>query len=113
MSGILNIAVSGLNAAAARVANATRNIVNASSTNFIPRDIISLSNSAGGIGIGVTTISQPRPTPPVTAPAPTNTLTAATIPVPTTQVNLAANLPAQAAAGFTSSHVPVQIYDSL
>jgi|ERR1700722_2294953 len=49
MSGILNIAVSGLNAAAARVANAASNIVNASSTNFTPQDIVSISNAAGGV----------------------------------------------------------------
>ena len=55
MSDILNIAVSGLNAAASRVANAATNIVNASSTNFLPQDIISLSNPAGG----VTTQAQP------------------------------------------------------
>jgi flagellar basal body rod protein FlgC len=56
MSGILSIAVSGLNAAAARIATAANNIVNASSTNYAPQDIVSISNSVGG----VTTQTQPR-----------------------------------------------------
>ena len=60
MSSILSIAVSGLNAAAARVANAATNIVNASSTNFTPQDIISISNSVDG----VTTETQPQPSTP-------------------------------------------------
>jgi flagellar basal body rod protein FlgC len=62
MSSILNIAVSGLNAAAARVATAANNIVNASSTNFTPQDIVSISNSAGG----VSTKAVARPTTPGT-----------------------------------------------
>jgi flagellar hook-associated protein FlgK len=69
MSSILNIAVSGLTNAAARAANASQNIVNASSTNYTPQDIISLSN---GISGGVTTSSQPRPVSPVAAPAAPN-----------------------------------------
>ena len=56
MSGILGIAVSGLNAAASRVSNATNNIVNASSTNFKPQDVVSISNASGG----VSTQTQPR-----------------------------------------------------
>jgi flagellar hook protein FlgE len=108
-SSILNIAVSGLNAAAARVANAATNIVNASSTNFLPQDIISLSNSVGG----VTTVIEPQPaTLGVTTPTPVTPAPSLT-PTPTTSVNLAANLPAQAPVGFTSQPVSTQIYDSL
>src|SRR4029077_3970962 len=49
MSSILSIAVSGLNAAAARVATAANNIVNASSPKFTPQGIFLISNSAGGV----------------------------------------------------------------
>jgi flagellar hook protein FlgE len=113
MSGILSIAVSGLNAAATRVANATKNIVNAASTNFIPQDIISLSNSAGSNNLGVTTRSVPRSVASVAATTTTTPITTVTSPIATTRVDLAANLPAQATTGFTSTVVPIQIYDSL
>lgn len=60
MNSILSIAVSGLNDAAARIANAASNIVNASSTSplpssggtysgFEPQDIVSISNGIGGV----------------------------------------------------------------
>src|ERR1700733_8660205 len=60
MSNILSIAVSGLNDAVTRIANATSNIVNASSTSklpgpggtytgFMPQDVVSVSNPAGGV----------------------------------------------------------------
>jgi flagellar basal-body rod protein FlgC len=66
MSNILSIAVSGLNDAATRIANAASNIVNASSTSklpasgqgyngFTPQDVVSLSS-----GTGVTSTLQPR-----------------------------------------------------
>jgi flagellar basal-body rod protein FlgC len=72
MSSIFNIAVSGLNDAVTRIANAASNIVNASSTSalpqnstepyngFLPQDIVSLSNAAGGNNFGVTDTSVPR-----------------------------------------------------
>ncbi|HUY68970.1 MAG TPA: flagellar basal body rod C-terminal domain-containing protein [Alphaproteobacteria bacterium] len=71
MSGILNIAISGLNDAVARIANAASNIVNASSTapvpssgaaygGFVPQDVVTLSQSAGGQNFGVTDTAVPR-----------------------------------------------------
>jgi len=65
MSGTLQIAVSGLNDAKARIANATANIVNASSTSslpknpaetytgFVPQDVITLTQSDGNNNLGV------------------------------------------------------------
>ena len=65
MSGTLQIAVSGLNDASARIANAAANIVNASSTSslprnsgesysgFVPQDVITLSQSDGTNNLGV------------------------------------------------------------
>jgi len=72
MSDILSIAVSGLNAASARIANATSNIVNSSSdskypttpaqyTGFVPQDIISTTvNTSGGGSLGTSVQSAPR-----------------------------------------------------
>jgi len=72
MSNILNIAVSGLNAATARISNAASNIVNASSDSpvpptpsqyngFTPQDIVSLSvNVSNGASEGVSTAAVPR-----------------------------------------------------
>ncbi|HEU0118071.1 MAG TPA: flagellar biosynthesis protein FlgC [Alphaproteobacteria bacterium] len=72
MSSILNIAVSGLNAASAQIANATKNIVNASSTGalpndegqnytgYTPTDVVTLSTSTAGANLGVTTTTVPR-----------------------------------------------------
>ncbi len=72
MPGILQVAVSGLNNAAARVANAANNIANASSAGklpaageaykgFTPTDVVSLSNAvSGGTSLGVVTQTQPR-----------------------------------------------------
>lgn len=72
MSSVTSIAISGLNNAAARIANATSNIVNASSTaplpanaadaytGFVPQDVISVSQSIDGNNLGVTTSYQPR-----------------------------------------------------
>jgi flagellar basal-body rod protein FlgC len=67
MTSAANIALSGLNDAAQRVANATSNIVNASSiaplpkiadnySGFVPQDTVTLSGPAGG----VTTTTEPR-----------------------------------------------------
>jgi flagellar basal-body rod protein FlgC len=72
MSDILSIAVSGLNAAAARISNAASNIVNASSessyptntaayTGYVPQDIISVTQvTSGGASLGVQVASAPR-----------------------------------------------------
>ncbi|MGE3623946.1 MAG: flagellar basal body rod protein FlgC [Bdellovibrionales bacterium] len=72
MSGILNIAISGLNDATLRVANATRNIVNASSTgklptnpgdaatSYLPRDVVTLSVDSDNNNLGVTSVTRPR-----------------------------------------------------
>lgn len=72
MSSILSIAISGLNDAKTRIANAASNIVNASSTSslpknqgdaftgFVPQDIVTLSNSVGGNNLGVSSSLQPR-----------------------------------------------------
>jgi len=71
MSDILNIAVSGLNAAGARISNAASNIVNASSessypatpaqyTGFVPQDIVSVTQDAGGQSTGVSVNSVAR-----------------------------------------------------
>lgn len=61
MPSILSIALSGLNDAVTRVANATSNIVNSSSTSklpssssdpytgFRPQDVVTLSNPNGGV----------------------------------------------------------------
>ncbi len=46
MSGILDISISGLNAATARIANAASSIVNASSTPSAAKN--SISNTGGG-----------------------------------------------------------------
>jgi flagellar basal body rod protein FlgC len=61
MSGILNISVSGLNDAKARVANAASNIVNAVSTNFRPKDVVTTSQSTGDHNLGVTSSLKDRP----------------------------------------------------
>jgi flagellar basal-body rod protein FlgC len=73
MSSILSIAVSGLNDAIARVANAANNIVNSSSigalptatsgyTGFNPQDVVSISVAGpqGQGGLGVTDTTAPR-----------------------------------------------------
>jgi flagellar basal-body rod protein FlgC len=79
MSSVTNIAVSGLNDATRRVANAASNIVNASSTaplpknasdpytGFVPQDVVTVSESTAGNNLGVTTTTVPRTTPYVTA----------------------------------------------
>lgn len=79
MSGALQIAVSGLNDASARIANVTANIVNASSTSslpkksgesysgFVPQDVITLSQSDGDNNLGVQ--SQRVARDPASAPA--------------------------------------------
>lgn len=78
MPNILDIAVSGLTNAALRIANATSNIVNASSTaplptdggaytGFTPQDVVTLSNDTGGSNLGVN--SQLVPRDPAYAPA--------------------------------------------
>lgn len=61
MSSILNISVSGLNDAKARVANAASNIVNAVSTNFQPKDVVTFSNSTGDHNLGVSSNLVNRP----------------------------------------------------
>jgi flagellar basal-body rod protein FlgC len=72
MSDILSIAVSGLNASAARIANAASNIVNASSESqyptdtsayagYVPQDIVSTTvNTGSGQSLGVSVQSLPR-----------------------------------------------------
>jgi flagellar basal-body rod protein FlgC len=71
MSNILNIAVSGLNDAITRIANAASNIVNASSTaplpspgqaytGYVPQDVVSISQAAGGANLGVTDTTEAR-----------------------------------------------------
>ncbi len=71
MSGIISIAMSGLNDASLRAANAASNIANASSTSplpaaggtyggFQPQDVVSLSASGGAAGSGVSSTLQPR-----------------------------------------------------
>lgn len=72
MSNVFSIAVSGMNAAIARLSNAATNIVNVSSTgqlpsaenekatSFAPMDVVSLSNSSGDNILGVRTTLVPR-----------------------------------------------------
>ncbi len=71
MSDITSIAMSGLNDASLRVANAASNIANATSTSslpatggtyggFQPQDVVSISSSGGAAGSGVTSTLQPR-----------------------------------------------------
>jgi len=80
MSGILTIAVSGLNNASLRIANATSNIVNASSTgalptspggeatSFQPQDVVATPSVVGG----VTSSLQPRQPAYVAVPDPSS-----------------------------------------
>ncbi len=60
MPSVFNVAISGLNNDAFRVANATSNIVNASSSSnlpknasnysgFVPQDVVSIANPIGGV----------------------------------------------------------------
>jgi flagellar basal-body rod protein FlgC len=83
MSSILSIAVSGLNDAATRLANAASNIVNVSSTGklpsngggytgFQPQDVVTLSVAGGASGQGVTSALQPRNPAYTVAPDPTS-----------------------------------------
>jgi flagellar basal-body rod protein FlgC len=78
MASALNIALTGLNDAAARIANATTNIVNASSisplpqiadnySGYVPQDTVTLSQDAGGNSLGVTTATEPQNNPYVTS----------------------------------------------
>jgi flagellar basal-body rod protein FlgC len=78
MSSAINIAVTGLNDAAERVANAASSIVNASSTSplphagqpysgFVPQDVVTLSDSVSGNNLGVTTTTQPTANPYIVA----------------------------------------------
>lgn len=72
MSNVFSIAISGMNAAATRVANATKNIVNVSSTGklpttpeekttaHMPTDVVTLSNSVGDHNLGVSAQVVPR-----------------------------------------------------
>jgi flagellar basal body rod protein FlgC len=69
MTEALTIAVSGLRAAIARVANAASNLVNVSSTQrkpdgtetpYQPTDVITLSDSVGNNNLGVRTEVVPR-----------------------------------------------------
>jgi flagellar basal-body rod protein FlgC len=71
MSGLISVAMSGLNDASLRVSNAASNIANASSTSplpapggtysgFQPQDVVSLSASGGGTGPGVASTLRPR-----------------------------------------------------
>lgn len=72
MSSIFNIALTGLNDAAQRIANTSSNIVNASSTaplpknsgdpytGFTPQDVVTLSDSVGNNNLGVHTTTKPR-----------------------------------------------------
>jgi len=62
MSSISSIAISGLNAATTRIANATSNIVNASSTNYTPTDVVAVSNDSGNVNLGVSTSVVPAAT---------------------------------------------------
>ena|ERR1700722_5340873 len=80
MSGILTIAVSGLNNASLRIANAASNIVNASSTgalptspggnatSFQPQDVVSTPGADGGVNSSL----QPRNPAFVAVPDPTS-----------------------------------------
>ncbi|MDX2027246.1 MAG: flagellar basal body rod C-terminal domain-containing protein [Alphaproteobacteria bacterium] len=82
MSSIFSIALSGLNDAVRRVANATSNMVNASSTarlpenssdaytGFVPQDVVTLSNGIGGVN----SVAQPRDPAYVTAFEPNSPL---------------------------------------
>jgi len=72
MSNVFATAISGMNAAIARLSNAATNIVNVSSTgklpsaenekatSFAPMDVVSLSNSSGDNNLGVRTTLVPR-----------------------------------------------------
>lgn len=72
MSNVFSIAVSGLSAAISKMSNAATNIVNASSTgkllekdgekatSFVPRDVVTLSESVGDDLLGVRTESVSR-----------------------------------------------------
>ena len=99
MSNILSIAVSGLNDAVTRIANATSNIVNASSTSrlpgsggaytgFMPQDVVSVSNPNGGVSQTL----QPRNPAYVTAPDPSSPFANADGAVATPNVDLNAEL---------------------
>jgi flagellar basal-body rod protein FlgC len=84
MSNILSIAVSGLNAAAARISNAASNIVNASSESkyptdtsayagYVPQDIVNVTqDTSGGASLGVNVQSVPRNPAYVSASDPTS-----------------------------------------
>lgn len=61
MPATTSIIITGLNDAVARAANATSNIVNAESTNFQPKDIVTISRSFDGINLGVTSTAVQRP----------------------------------------------------
>lgn len=72
MSSVFSTAVSGMNAAIARIANAANNIVNVSSTgklpsapgekatSFAPQDVVTISNNAEDLKLGVRTTLVPR-----------------------------------------------------
>ncbi len=72
MNSIFSTAISGMNAAVARLSNAATNIVNASSTGkipsstgekttaFEPQDIVTLSNDRGDDHLGVRAETVPR-----------------------------------------------------
>ncbi len=71
MTSVFQTSVSGLNDAITRVANAASNIVNASSisalpknsadyTGYVPKDVITISNSVGDHNLGVHSVSVPR-----------------------------------------------------
>lgn len=72
MADTLKTAVSGLNDAVLRVANAVNNLVNARTTgrlpaepgekptSFLPRDVVTLSSAAAGQGLGVTSSLRER-----------------------------------------------------
>ena len=113
MSSIFGIAVSGLNDAVARVANATSNIVNALSTNFHPRDVVTFSNSVGNNNLGVSTFTVPRPQSGATSVIVAAQTQTNSGPVATTAASVTANLPASASVGFTSSPIAIRIFDNL
>ncbi|MDP9126977.1 MAG: flagellar biosynthesis protein FlgC [Pseudomonadota bacterium] len=123
MSIVSNIAVSGLNDASRRIANAASNIVNASSTaalpssasdpytGFTPQDVVTLSDSVGGNNLGVSTTSAPRSPPYGVAYDPNSKLANAQGLVAVPNVDLASELVAANAAqtNYTADAAVIRI----
>jgi flagellar basal-body rod protein FlgC len=126
MPNILSIAISGLNDAVTRVANAASNIVNASSTaplpqnsagytGFVPQDVVTLSNSVGNNNLGVSDTTVPRTPAYVTVPDPTSPQANAQGLVAAPNVDLNAELIASKVASVTygANADVIKVYDKM